>query len=236
MLPDEKGFLVDLWGTLFYPFVSIEEYHRRRAESLSQVLGLPLEPVLDAYREARKICDTVRAWTMREIDVVGEVVLMLMRLSVEPESYLVEKLVEAYMHPYVSLLRPADGAAELLEAAREAGYKVILASNTLSSRHTLQLLRRAGLYNYFDFLALSDSIGYRKPHPRFYSHIILEAGVSPQRSVFVGDEESDVVGAQQLGMTAVVFTGFHEYKGGVKPCFQAQHLSDIISILRGQLH
>ncbi|MEM1516856.1 MAG: HAD family hydrolase [Thermofilum sp.] len=233
MLSLEKGLLVDLWGTLFYPSVSLEEYHLRRAECLSRVLGLPLESVYEAYMHARRLSDAVRAWSMREVDVVGEVVMMLAKLGVEPERRLVEKLVEAYMTPYVNLLQVAEGAAELLESAREAGYKIVLASNTLSSKHTVLLLRRAGLYSYFDFMALSDSIGFRKPHPRFFSHVILGAGISPQRSIFLGDEESDVVGAQQFGMTTVVYTGFHEYKGSAKPSFATSRLLDVIGLLRG---
>lgn len=234
MLSFEKGFLVDLWGTLFYPSISLEEYHRRRAEHLSKVLGLPLESVYEAYMHARKLSDAVRAWSMREVDVVGEIVIMLSKLGVEPERSLLERLAEAYMTPYLRFLRAAEGAAELLEGAREEGYKVILASNTLSSKHTIVLLREAGLYSYFDFTALSDSIGFRKPHPCFFSRIITEAGISPQQSVFLGDEESDVVGAQQFGMTTVVYTGFHDYKGSAKPSFTVSHLADVIGILRGQ--
>jgi hypothetical protein len=35
----EKGFLVDLWGTLFYPAVDMETYHRSRSQHLARVLG-----------------------------------------------------------------------------------------------------------------------------------------------------------------------------------------------------
>lgn len=235
MPPFQKGFLIDLWGTLFYPSISLEDYHRRRAESLSRVLDMPFDVVYSAYIQARKLSDAVRTWTMREVDVVGEVVLMLSNLGIDPRGELVEELVEAYMSPYVSFLRVAEGAAELLEAARDAGYRVILASNTLSSKHTVQLLESAGLHEYFDFLALSDSIGFRKPHPRFFSYAIHETGISPLQSVFVGDEETDIVGAEQFGMTTVIFTGFHEYSGSAKPSFFVSRLSDIVDIIHGRI-
>ena len=226
-----KGLLVDLWGTLLYPSVSMDEYHRLRVESLSSVLDLQPDRVMEAYTQARRFADLVRSWTMREVDVVGEVVLMLEVLGVKPDEELIEELVEAYMRPYVSTLRPADGAAELLERARELGYVIVLASNTLSSRHTVEVLRRTGLHRYFDFFALSDSIGFRKPHPKFFSYAILGAGISPSQSIFVGDEELDIAGARPFGFTTVAYTGFHEYKGSVQPHFMARSFSEVADIL-----
>lgn len=233
----EKGLLVDLWGTLFYPGVSTQEYHRCRVQHLARVLGgngfdAPEEVVHQAYLKAREVADMLRSWTMKEVDVTGEVVLVLHNLGVEPERGLVEELVEAYMRPYVSLLRVAEGAVELLEWAREEGYKVALASNTVSTRHTLELLRRSGLLGYFDFLALSDSIGYRKPHPRFFSYLITGTGVSPSESVFLGDEELDVAGARQFGMFTIAYTGFHEYTGSVQPHAFASRMEEVLELLR----
>lgn len=236
----EKGFLVDLWGTLFYPAVDMETYHRSRSQHLARVLGengisVPEEAVRKAYLEARRVADDLRRWTMREVDVAGEVVLLLRFLGVEPERRLVDELAEAYMIPYTSLLRAAEGAAELLEGARSEGYVVVLASNTMSSRHTVELLRRSGLLGYFDFLALSDSIGYRKPHPRFFSYIVTGTGISPSESVFLGDEELDVAGARQFGMLTVAYTGFHEYTGSVQPHAFASRMEEVLGLLRGGL-
>ena len=100
----EKGFLVDLWGTLFYPAVDMETYHRSRSQHLARVLGengisVPEEAVRKAYLEARRVADDLRRWTMREVDVAGEVVLLLRFLGVEPERRLVDELAEAYMIP-----------------------------------------------------------------------------------------------------------------------------------------
>jgi len=233
----EKGLLVDLWGTLFYPGVDLQEYHRSRVRHLARALSengleVPEDAVREAYLKARDVADTLRGWTMREIDVTGEIVLMLRYLGVEPERKLVDRLVEAYMRPYLSLLRAAEGSAELLEWARSEGYKVALASNTLSARHTVELLRRNGLLGYFDFLALSDSIGYRKPHPRFFSYLITGIGVPPSESVFLGDEEPDIAGARSFGMLTIAFTGFHEYTGSVQPHAFASKMEEVLTLLR----
>lgn len=231
-----EGLLVDLWGTLFWPSLPIEEYHMLRARILADVLAgfgyrYGVERVFQAYREARRLADAIRDASLHEVDVAGEAVIFLEKLGLEPRREVIEALEEAYLEPYLSKLTLAPGAQELLESVHRMGLKVALASNTMSGWHTAMLLRKSGLLGYFDYLGLSDEIGFRKPHPRFFSAIISATGINPSRSVMVGDEEADIRGAKSFGFTTVAYTGFHEYEGSVEPDYTARSMREVGEIL-----
>ncbi len=231
----ERGLLLDLWGTLFWPKLPLEEYHLMRAKMILRILdqgGLSLDAVYKAYMDARRLADKIRNTTLHEVDVVGEAIILLDKLGIEPTGDLLRELEEAYIRPYVTQLELAPGAVELIRTAREHGFRVILASNTMSGRHTRTLLMEKGLLDLFDYLAFSDEIGFRKPHPKFFSAIVHQTGISPSRSVFVGDEEGDIAGARAFGMKTIAFIGFHEYSGGVAPDYFAKSMYEVAEIIK----
>jgi putative hydrolase of the HAD superfamily len=232
----QKGLLIDFWGTLFYPVVTIEEYHRLRSLKVAEALAsngyeFDVEDVYRAYIEARLLADEIRNNTFREVDLQGEIIIFLNKLNVKPNRELLKSLSEAYMYPYLNSMTMALGAPELLIHAKSLGYKVIIASNTFSGEHTLKLLKHKGLSTLFDAFAFSDEIAYRKPHPRFYSWIVYNTGIIPTKSIFVGDEEADIIGAKNLGMKTVAYTGFHEYNGREKPDYTVKDMSEIKLLL-----
>lgn len=230
-----RALLVDLWGTLFYPKTSIDEYHRLRAAKLRETLlrhGVELDYglVYDTYRETRKEVDILRNTTHVEISVKGEVALLLHKLRIQPSTSLVNDLVESYLYPYVTMTDLAPGVKEALTTAREKGYLVVLASNAMSGDHTIVLLKKHQLYDFFDYFALSDKIGHRKPSPKYFSFIIFTLDIVPEESLIVGDEEADI-SAKKLGFTAVAYEGFHKYEGKIEPNFFISSFHDLAHLL-----
>lgn len=65
-------------------------------------------------------------------------------------------------------------------------------------------LRRDGLDTFFDTWGVSDDVGLEKPDPRFFAHVVREAGVPAETSVMVGDRlDYDIRPAKATGMRAV---------------------------------
>jgi putative hydrolase of the HAD superfamily len=81
-------------------------------------------------------------------------------------------------------------------------YRLGLVANQDES--VLEALRRDGLYELFNVLALAKAAGAMKPDPRIWRYALHQAGVSPGRVVHVGNRlDSDVRPAKKLGMRAV---------------------------------
>jgi FMN phosphatase YigB (HAD superfamily) len=61
-----------------------------------------------------------------------------------------------------------------------------------------------GLDKYFESVAVSCDLGYMKPHPKIFQHVLDEMKIDPAETAMVGDSlRADVEAAQALGMTAV---------------------------------
>lgn len=99
---------------------------------------------------------------------------------------------------------------------------------TLSSR-----LRGLGLESYFRVIADSGVTGYEKPDPRAFLVALNALQVSPEETLFVGDELStDVAGAGQAGIQAVHFDlrGTYADRGSLG-CFYIRSYKELLELL-----
>lgn len=90
-----------------------------------------------------------------------------------------------------------------LERLRRRDFKLGVVSNATDLLN--KVLRNLDLSRYFDFVIISDEVGVRKPSPRIFMMAAEEAGVSPNRSIYLGDKPTvDIHGATRAGMNAVL--------------------------------
>ena len=87
---------------------------------------------------------------------------------------------------------------EALEGAFRLG---VIANQPTSVRGAMD---RDGLSPFFEVWGVSDDLGLQKPDPKLFSHVLYTAGVSPARTVMIGDRlDYDVRPARTAGMRAI---------------------------------
>jgi HAD superfamily hydrolase (TIGR01549 family) len=98
-----------------------------------------------------------------------------------------------------------DDAFKTLDWLRDRGYRLGCVTNRVfGGPRFAEELREQGLDTYFESVAVSCDLGYMKPHPKLFQHVLDEMRIDPRDTVMVGDSlKADVQGAQALGMTAV---------------------------------
>jgi putative hydrolase of the HAD superfamily len=104
-----------------------------------------------------------------------------------------------------------SGIREVLEVLAEK-YRLAVICNTgwHSSGTVRQLLKDKDLPKYFSHLTFSDEAGVAKPHTQIFEYTVDKLGCSPEDAVHIGDSEySDIVGAKQAHMRAILFTGIN---------------------------
>lgn len=90
-----------------------------------------------------------------------------------------------------------------LDTLRAAGLKLGVVSNF--EEWLERLLDELGVSGYFEVAVISGVEGLEKPDPRIFELAMERAGVSPERSVYVGDNpEFDVDPAAAVGMFPVL--------------------------------
>ena len=81
-------------------------------------------------------------------------------------------------------------------------FKLGLVAN--SGEAALRALRRDGLDDLFDVIALADVVGIEKPNEKIFQYALGKAGVPASRAVHVGNRlDSDIRPAKRLGLRTV---------------------------------
>ncbi|MET0261517.1 MAG: HAD-IA family hydrolase [Rariglobus sp.] len=98
---------------------------------------------------------------------------------------------------------PLPGAIALLKAAREAGLKIGLASNSTHT-HVEGHLKHRGMLGYFDFIACRDDVAVGKPEPDVYLAALRGLGVRAEEAIAFEDSLPGHVAAHRAGLRVVV--------------------------------
>ncbi|MDO4492757.1 MAG: HAD family hydrolase [Clostridia bacterium] len=102
----------------------------------------------------------------------------------------------------------APEAAEVVDFIREAGRRVILATNPIfPAVATEQRIRWAGLDpDRFERWTTYENCNYSKPNPEYYRMLLDEAGLSAEDCLMVGNDTGDDMVAETLGMRVFLLT------------------------------
>ncbi|MGN6166688.1 MAG: HAD-IA family hydrolase [Solirubrobacteraceae bacterium] len=95
--------------------------------------------------------------------------------------------------------RPDSAMAAAIRAARRAGVRTALVSNSWGTGG----YDRALLKELFDEVVISGEVGIRKPAPQIYRLAAQRIGVAPQACVFLDDLPFNLPPATELGMATV---------------------------------
>lgn len=121
------------------------------------------------------------------------------------ESSQIEAIRRAYSEQYLLLEREPsplfEGVKESLEAFREQGYRLAVATG--KGRNGLQrVLADKGWLEYFDITRCADETA-GKPDPSMLHEILAHCGVASERALMVGDSTFDLLMARNAGMDSV---------------------------------
>jgi len=105
-------------------------------------------------------------------------------------------------------LEPEPHVVETIERLDEAGLYLGIVSD-IDTWEAHRMLDRFGVEDAFDGVTTSEDVGYKKPDERMFADALGKAeGVSPERSLYVGDRyEHDMEGGTAAGLWTVAYGG-----------------------------
>ena len=98
-----------------------------------------------------------------------------------------------------------DGVAAVLQALQAMGIPWGVVTNK-SQRFTLPLTAGMPLFASASVVISGDTTAHSKPHPEPLFEAARRLGFEPQRCVYVGDDERDIVAGRAAGMGTVAAT------------------------------
>lgn len=108
----------------------------------------------------------------------------------------------------IQVTRPTPLSRQVVEAAREKGYQIYLATNPIFPRcATVNRVRWAGLTEE-DFLDITtfEHCHYCKPNPKYFEELMDKHNLKPEDCLMVGNDVADDLAAGQLGITTYLVT------------------------------
>ena len=127
--------------------------------------------------------------------------------GVTPADPEYEALKEEFFRNYEACMTERtfafDGVAELVAGIGRSGLKWGVVTNK-SERFTLPLTRAMPLFNTAGTIISGDTTPHAKPHPAPLLEAARQLGLQPERCIYVGDDERDIVAGRAAGMPTVV--------------------------------
>ena len=152
----------------------------------------------------------------------------IIRLSLKmADYYVVEGTRQSGLMP---------GAKKLMEwlSSRRDSYRMAVITNGFSEAQ-LPKMRHSGIDSFFDYVFLSEDVGYMKPDRRFFDVAMKKMKAGPDDCLVVGDDYMvDIMGAMNAGIPQVWYNyASHELaEGQPKPTYTISHLLQLREILR----
>ena len=118
-----------------------------------------------------------------------------------------EKMVNEFINYYGNnILNEStliNGVEDFLKWCNEK--KISLAVCTNKQEHlAVDLLKKIGIYNYFEYVAGSNTFDYCKPDPRHITNIIEILNGDIKKSLMIGDSETDANAAKSASIPMVL--------------------------------
>ena len=168
--------------------------------------------------------------------------LMAQAIPADAPEELAEEVFQAfrayYRANFQNKTRPYDGIHEVLEVLRREGYPMAIVSNKPDV--AVQPLRD---FHFPGLFALGEQPGYpRKPAPDMVFRAAEVLGISPERCIYVGDSEVDVLTARNAGMECLsVLWGFRDEEeirqaGGTYFCTAPVEIPENVRLLEEKIH
>lgn len=95
-----------------------------------------------------------------------------------------------------------DGVAELIARIAQSGLQWGVVTNK-AARFTVPLTRAMPLFNTAGTIISGDTTPHAKPHPAPLFEAARQLDLAPERCVYVGDDERDIVAGRAAGMPTV---------------------------------
>jgi HAD superfamily hydrolase (TIGR01509 family) len=98
--------------------------------------------------------------------------------------------------------KPLPGIVDYLEAAKDLGLKIGLASSS-SRKWVFEHIERIGLLHYFEVIKTADDVEKVKPDPALYVKAVEALGVKPEEAIAFEDSLNGSAAAKKAGLYCV---------------------------------
>jgi putative hydrolase of the HAD superfamily len=148
------------------------------------------------------------------------------------QSDRIMKLYHAYWDTLIENAQLFDGVMETFQWLKSNNIKIAMVTN-LTTYVQIRKIENLGLSRYIDFLITSQEAGYDKPHPANFLLALHKVNLLAKDVLMVGDDlNSDIEGAQALGIKTVLYEFGKQENSNVNPDYTVQNFSELLNLIQ----
>jgi len=119
------------------------------------------------------------------------------------KAEMVKEFISYYGNNIINESTLINGVEEFLKWCQ--GKNISMAVCTNKQEHlAIDLLKKIGIYDYFEYVAGSNTFDYCKPDPRHITNIIEILGGDIKKSLMIGDSETDANAARAASVPVIL--------------------------------
>ena len=119
------------------------------------------------------------------------------------KNEMVKEFINFYGKNIIKESSLINGVKEFLEWCKIQNISMSVCTNK-QEHLSVKLLKEIGIYDYFDFIAGSNTFDYCKPDPRHLTSVIEIVGGDIKKSLMIGDSENDANAAKESGIPIIL--------------------------------
>ena len=143
-------------------------------------------------------------------NLAGKGAWMMMQRSFKKEV-IDEKIKKAMTNEFINFYskniandsKPINGLFEFLDWAKSKNISMAICTNK-QERLAVDLLKKLKLFDYFEYVAGSDTFNFNKPDPRHLTDVVEIIGGDLKKTIMIGDSEVDEMAAANAKLPFVL--------------------------------
>ena len=171
--------LFDLDGAIVHTAPDLMSAHNH----VMRKFGYESKELLDLKKLAGK-----GAWMMMQRSFKKEVT------DEKIKQEMTREFIDYYSKNIANDSKPFKGLFEFLDWAKSKNVSMAVCTNK-QERLAVALLKKLNLFNYFEYVAGSDTFDYNKPDPRHLTDVVEIIGGDLKKTIMIGDSEVDQMAA-----------------------------------------
>ena len=116
---------------------------------------------------------------------------------------MIDAFVDYYGKNIINESTLINGVKEFLKWCKEKNISMAVCTNK-QEHLAIDLLKKIGIYDYFEYVAGSNTFDYCKPDPRHLTNVIEILGGTLDKSIMIGDSETDANAGKNAGIPVVL--------------------------------
>ncbi len=116
---------------------------------------------------------------------------------------MVQEFVDYYGKNIINESTLIKGVKEFLNWSKKKNISMAVCTNK-QEHLAIDLLKKIGIYSYFEYVAGSNTFDYCKPDPRHLTNVIEILGGEINKCIMIGDSETDAIAGKNAGIPVIL--------------------------------